>query len=151
MWTWVERWRRRAALKNRLEEDRMERLEARAQTYRDRDATNSIASVATALGSALDRTFQIESKLLEQMGGFLSVLEEASARKAAAVLGARGGRAAGVSKARKRLAGPTCPLCADPMRRDVTIEMVNQHRAHGDNRQSAPANTQSGNGSANEQ
>lgn len=151
MWNWLERMRRRAALKARLEDERLERLEARAQSYRDRDATNSIANVATALGSALDRTFQIESKLLEQMGGFLSVLEEASAKKAAAVLGARGGRAAGASKARKRLAAPQCPLCADPFRRDVTVDMINHHREHGDHRQSVNVNTQVSNGSNSDQ
>jgi hypothetical protein len=73
------RWARRRAARIEAEEERLERIEARRQAYRDRDESDRIVNVATALGGALDRTFQIESKLLEQMGGFLGVLQEARA------------------------------------------------------------------------
>lgn len=34
--------------------------------------------------------------------------------------------------ARQRVEQPTCPLCANPLRRDVTIEMVRQHAQHAE-------------------
>lgn len=124
-----QRWARRRAMRLEQEEERLERIEARRQAFRNRDDSSTVASVASALGAALDRTFQIESKLLEQMGGFLSVLEDASAKRAAQVLGARGGRRTG--ERRKALPKPpACPLCANPSRRDVTWEMVASHKAH---------------------
>jgi hypothetical protein len=32
----------------------------------------------------------------------------------------------------RQIEGPTCGLCADPMRRDVTLEMIALHNQHGD-------------------
>lgn len=32
----------------------------------------------------------------------------------------------------RQIEGPTCGLCDDPMRRDVTLEMIALHNQHGD-------------------
>jgi hypothetical protein len=119
------------------------RLEAMREAYRDRSATASITGVADALGKALDRTFNVESKLLEQMGGFLGVLEEASAKRAAQVLGARGGSR--TQERRRRLPKPpSCRLCANPNVRDPTWAEVEEHRKHIPN--ASPASPANGNG-----
>lgn len=135
---WWSRYRARRDRRRELDDAREERALERLRRSDDAGGIERIASIAEALGSALGRTFEIESKLLADMGGFLGVLQEASARKAAAVLGSRGGRASQAKK-KKRLAAPQCPLCADPMRRDVTTEMVDFHRKHGDSGNGASA------------
>ena len=96
-----------------------------------RDA-DLVSTLATALGLALGKTFEAQAHQLETSSKFLDTLQDLSARKAAQILGSKGGR---VSQQRKRAAAkrekPTgCALCADPMTRNVSIESIRAHRLH---------------------
>lgn len=91
-----------------------------------------VASMATAFATALGSVLTAQTEGIRQQGQFLNTLQDLSARKAAQVLGSKGGRTtAERKKARKSLPkAAACALCQDPMRRGVTLEMLAIHRAH---------------------
>ncbi len=85
-----------------------------------------------AIGQAFGVTLQAQAQVMKQNSDFLSSLQEISAKKAAQIMGQRGGRQ---TQARKRAriearAEIRCGLCEDPLRRDVTVEMVRAHASH---------------------
>lgn len=92
-----------------------------------------MAKMAEALGTALSRVFDAQAHQIEQSSHFLDQLQDLSAKKAAALMGQRGGR---VTAARKRAAAAAapktaaCPLCENPMMRGVTVDLINEHRRH---------------------
>jgi len=100
---------------------------------------NLVASMATAFATALGSVLQAQTEGIKQQGQFLNTLQDLSARKAAQVLGSKGGK----QTARRRAArvGATgkasCALCDDPMRRGVTLEMIALHRQHESRGESA--------------
>ena len=113
---------------------RSDRLAAQARAESERKA-DIVETLATALGAALGRVFDAQSHQIEQSARFLDSLQDLSARKAAQIMGSRGGQAYARNK-KKRAAAQApkveCPLCANPMRRDVTWQMVETHRQHGE-------------------
>jgi hypothetical protein len=89
-------------------------------------------NAADALDRALGRIFEAQASQIEAVSGLLTKMSELSTKRAASVMGTR---SANVKKARKIAAGMVkkdsdCPLCIDPTRRDVTVEMIQAHRAH---------------------
>jgi len=88
--------------------------------------------LANAFGQALQRTLDAQSNQINQQSGFLATLQDMSAKKAAQVMGQRGGRRTQERKRARRLltSEPECGLCVDENRRDVTVEMVKAHAQH---------------------
>ena len=125
---------------------------ARKRKEREEAKNASLVEVLTAaLGQALGRTLDAQSHQIEQSSRFLDQLQDLSARKAAQVMGSRGGRVTQARLREKRKASasrPACPLCENPNRRGVTLEMISLHNGHGDDEvKSIPY---SANGAANE-
>jgi hypothetical protein len=85
--------------------------------------------LSTALTQALAGVYEGQAKLLAAQTAFLTSMSELSARRAAQALGSRGGRRSAEKRAIRR-ATSSCPLCADPLRSDVTIAMISTHREH---------------------
>jgi len=88
--------------------------------------------LANAFGQALQRTLDAQSNQINQQSGFLATLQDMSAKKAAQVMGQRGGRRTQERKRAPRLLTiePECGLCVDENRRDVTVEMIKGHAQH---------------------
>jgi hypothetical protein len=97
------------------------------------------AKLVEAIGQAFGATLQAQATVMKQNSDFLTALQEISARKAAQIMGQRGGRRTQERK-RLRLAGPQqqCALCVEPNRRDVTVEMVHAHNQHLATEQAQP-------------
>ena len=90
--------------------------------------------MVAALGQALTGVWTAQTEQIKQSSAFLGTLQDLSARKAAQVLGSKGGRTTQKRKKEARAAAATqqdCGLCVDPNRRDVTMEMLHYHRQHG--------------------
>jgi len=106
--------------------------------------------LANAFGQALQRTLDAQSNQINQQSGFLATLQDMSAKKAAQVMGQRGGRRTQERKrARAQLLAPPhpeCGLCIDPNRRDVSVEMVRAHNQHVAVRRAEPAEDTHANG-----
>jgi hypothetical protein len=79
---------------------------------------------------------------LKGMTGFLSQAGDLALRGAASALGQRGGRRTQQRKRERARAiareHPACPMCVNPMRRDVTFEMIAEHRKHEHNGSAVP-------------
>jgi len=88
--------------------------------------------MATAFATALGSVLTAQTEGIRQQGQFLNTLQDLSARKAAQVLGSKGGRTTAARKKARRenRSAPACALCEDPMRRGVTLEMIALHRQH---------------------
>lgn len=92
-----------------------------------------VASMATAFATALGSVLTAQTEGIKQQGSFLNTLQDLSARKAAQVLGSKGGRTTqSRKKAAKKAAAAEqqCVLCLNPMHRGTTLEQVNFHRMH---------------------
>lgn len=92
-----------------------------------------LATMTKAMGEALGNVFNAQSRQLEQSTAFLGVLNDLSAKKAAQVMGQRGGRTTAERKRMKKLAqvpAVTCRLCVNPMARGVTLQELDIHRQH---------------------
>jgi hypothetical protein len=121
----------------------------RKEREAERDA-RLVETLAAALGTALGRVFDSQAHQIEQTSRFLDSLQDLSARKAAQIMGSRGGRRTQERKAKQRelsLSSRGCPLCANPMRRDVTVEMIQEHRKHAPETPELAAPEPSSNGS----
>ena len=94
----------------------------------DREAA-LVRTMAEALGAALGRVYEAQAHQIEQSARFLDSLQDLSARKAAQIMGSRGGRTTQKRKAAARKAAG-CPLCANAAHRPVTVEMIEAHRGH---------------------
>lgn len=81
------------------------------------------------LDSALARMFDAQARQFEQMTVFFGTVSDLTAKRAAAALGSRGGRAtARVKRARSQQGA--CALCTDSQWPHVTLEMISAHRLH---------------------
>lgn len=92
-----------------------------------------IATMTKAMGEALANVFTAQSQQLSQSTAFLGVLNDLSAKKAAQVMGQRGGRTTQERRRKKKdaqRAQVECVLCADPMHRGTTLEQIAIHRQH---------------------
>lgn len=100
----------------------------RKRQAKEAETASLVSAMATAFAQALGSVLTAQTAQIQQQSAFLGTLQDLSARKAAQVLGSRGG----VSTQRKRAKakGFACPLCENPNRRGVTLEMLNFHRAH---------------------
>ncbi len=90
------------------------------------------AKLVDAIGQAFGATLQAQAQVMQQNANFLTELQAISAKKAAQIMGQRGGRRTQERK-RARLMAPAeqeCGLCLDPDRRDVTVEMIRAHNQH---------------------
>src|SRR5216684_8774216 len=107
---------------------------------KERRNAHLVATLTEALGQALGRVFEAQSKQIEQSSHFLDQLQDLSARKAAQIMGSRGGRR---TQARKRtenrqLREPACRLCRDPYDKHFTVEQYNAHLLHSQPEQLDP-------------
>jgi hypothetical protein len=110
--------------------DRRERIR---RVEEDRQASG-IATMAKAFAEALGGVLQAQSAQIQQSSQFLGTLQDLSARKAAQVMGSRGGRTTQErKKQRKResAAAAECVLCVNPLNRGTTLQQIEIHRAHG--------------------
>jgi|SRR5581483_3467001 len=92
-----------------------------------------VAAMSEAFAKALGGVLSAQTEQIKQSTSFLNTLQDLSARRAAQVLGGRGGRTTQRRRAERRAATsrpPDCALCKDPMRRGVTLEMIAFHRQH---------------------
>jgi hypothetical protein len=93
-----------------------------------RKRERTIAAEA-ALTQAQTAFLDAQAKHVQMFTGFLSVVAELSAKRAAAVLGSRGGRKRAMNRA-NRPPSTQCPICRDPNYPNVTVEMIQEHRRH---------------------
>src|SRR5216683_3061320 len=94
-----------------------------------------VATLSQAFAQALTGVLSAQTVQIQQSSAFLGTLQDLSARKAAQVLGSKGGRTTQRRKKEakiERAQRQDCGLCIDPGRRDVTLEMIAFHRQHGD-------------------
>ena len=88
-----------------------------------------ITALSTAFSEALKSTFVAQAHSIEQNTKFLEMIQGMTARQAARMMGQRSGEVRRERRA-ARPKPPSCALCANPARRDVTLEMVRVHREH---------------------
>jgi hypothetical protein len=106
--------------------------EEKERVRQEREAS-LVASMATAFATALGSVLSAQSEGIKQQGAFLNTLQDLSARKAAQVLGSKGGRKTAERKEKKRKAiasTPECVLCRDPFHKGTTIQQIEFHRLH---------------------
>ncbi|SRR5260370_40331064 len=98
---------------------------------RENRETRLVEVLMTAMGSAFGHVLDAQSKQIEQNARFLDSLQDLSARKAAQIMGSRGGKRSQERKKQRRAAAELdCPLCDNPARKDVTLEMLEFHKRH---------------------
>lgn len=88
--------------------------------------------LANAFGQALQRTLDAQANQINQQASFLGQMQELSAKKAAQVMGARGGRRTQERKRERKLLedrAKSCNVCAG--RRVLSVQDIDAHRAHG--------------------
>ena len=129
-WTWLSRWRDARERRREIALEREERREARRRLLRSEDQVSSLAVSSQALGGALAKTFEMQAQLLEGTSRFLGVMQDLSAKKAAQVMGSRGGKANAARKAKRLNSPPECELCRNPAFRHPTWDMISEHRKH---------------------
>lgn len=100
---------------------------------REEREAKQAASIAGALVQALPETAKSQAQFGAMVGGWIKDLGDLSVRRSAALMGARGGR---TTQNRRRLrqatrANGTCPLCLDSNFKDVSVQMIVEHRNHG--------------------
>lgn len=108
---------------------------------KEAEQASLVTALTQAFAQALTGVLAAQTTQIETSSKFLGTLQDLSARKAAQVLGSRGGRESQKRKKAARLAPgerPACPLCANPFRQDVTLEMIAHHRLHGEASQDSP-------------
>ena len=126
---WLDRWRERRRIKSERSRLRLEREAEKLDQATQQSRRSELAELAEALGQSLERTFQIQAKMMEGSAALIGVLQEASARKAAQVLGRRGGQRT-QERRRSLPKPPSCPLCIDPNFGHPTPAMIDLHRMH---------------------
>jgi len=112
---------------------------------RENRETRLVEVLMTAMGSAFGHVLDAQSKQIEQNARFLDSLQDLSARKAAQIMGSRGGKRTQERKKARRSEVQACPMCENPARKDVTLEMLDFHRRHAP---AAPIEYQEANGAA---
>lgn len=88
--------------------------------------------LANAFGAALQRTLDAQANQINQQGAFLDRLQEMSAKKAAQVMGSRGGRRTQERKRERKLleeSARACNVCAG--KRNLSVRDIDFHRDHG--------------------
>jgi hypothetical protein len=93
--------------------------------------------VMATLGEAFAKSFaaQIDgnAKVAQIFGAFIEQMGALSIRQAARQLGQRSAatrKRDGKGKFQPKAKNTSCPLCDDPMTRNVSIEMIRAHRSH---------------------
>src|SRR5215472_13201647 len=99
---------------------------------RERRDAEQAATIAGALVQALAETAKSQAQFGQMVGGWIKDLGDLSVKRSAALMGARGGR---TTQNRRRLRqanmrSGSCPLCVDENYRDVTVQMISEHRSH---------------------
>jgi hypothetical protein len=100
-------------------------------------SVSDIPVLAEAFAKSFASQIETNTKIATIFAEFTAKMGEMSIRQAARAMGQRSGE----SRARKREAArkkpSSCPLCENPLRRDVTVEMIRRHREH-DTAESSP-------------
>lgn len=112
---WIREWRKR----------REEAEEAKQASV--------VAAMSQAFATALGGVLSAQTEQIKQSSAFLGTLQDLSARKAAQVMGSRGGRTTAERKKKAREATAAqveCVLCRDPMHRGTTLQQIEFHRRH---------------------
>lgn len=112
---------------------------------REAEQASLVTSMATAFATALAGVLTAQTTQITQQGAFLGTLQDLSARKAAQVLGSKGGSTtARRKKEAKRAAAaePQCVLCDNPLHKGTTIAQIEFHRQHEMARLPPPATTE---------
>lgn len=100
---------------------------------REAEEATLVATLTGALGAALTSVFANQTEQIKQSSAFLNQLQDLSARKAAQVLGSKGGR---TTQKRKKAAREVlvqqaqCILCRNPNHQNTTLEQIQFHRQH---------------------
>lgn len=115
---------------------REEAHEERERQRRARDV-DIFASMGKAFGEALGNVLSAQGNLIDQNTKFLDNLQDLSARKAAQVLGSRGGKRSQARKRQASLPQTDCAVCHDPSDPHLTVRDIDIHRAHGTRRHEA--------------
>lgn len=100
---------------------------------KEAEQASLVATMSAAFAQALAGVLGAQTEQIKQSSAFLGTLQDLSARKAAQVMGSRGGRKTQERKKAAKAAAATaqaCPLCENPQRRGVTLEMIAFHRQH---------------------
>jgi hypothetical protein len=97
---------------------------------KEAEQATMIASMANAFATALGSVLSAQAEQIKQSSAFLGTLQDLSARKAAVVLGSRGGRRSAERKAKLARVTAACPLCQNPNRRGNTLQQIAAHRLH---------------------
>lgn len=100
---------------------------------KEAEEASVIAVMATAFGQALAGVLTAQSAQIEQSSKFLGQLQDLSARKAAQIMGSKGGQTTQRRKKAAKAAAAAaqeCVLCANPMHRGTTLQQIELHRQH---------------------
>jgi len=92
-----------------------------------------LATLVKAVGETVTGVLTAQSAQVAQNTAFLGTLQDLSAKKAAQIMGSRGGKISQAKKrARREAEGilPKCRLCTNPMARGVTLQELDIHRQH---------------------
>jgi hypothetical protein len=82
------------------------------------------------LDAALARIYEAQSRQVEALSTFLTQISELSIKRAAITLGTRSAKVRREKRTLLVKERATCPLCINPLRTDVTVEMISAHRTH---------------------
>jgi len=108
---------------------------------REEKQASLVGTMAAAFAQALSGVLQAQSAQIKQSSEFLGTLQDLSARKAAQVLGSKGGRTTQRRKKEAKAAAAgrrECVLCDNPMHRGTTLEQITFHRLHEGAEQAPP-------------
>src|SRR5882672_12150339 len=111
------------------------------QRRKDQRNADLMQTMVAALGQALTGVWTAQTEQIKQSSAFLGTLQDLSARKAAQVLGSKGGRTTQRRKKEAKAASASrreCVLCDNPMHRGTTLEQITFHRLHEGAEQAPP-------------
>ena len=94
------------------------------------------ASVAERMTAAVSTIMKLQTDQMLGSVEFMSKLQDLNAKKAAQIMGSRGGRISMERKRKAKLAArptppnPSCRLCVNPLARGLTWQEIMNHNAH---------------------
>jgi hypothetical protein len=100
---------------------------------KEAEQASLVSAMSTAFATALAGVLGSQTEQIKQSSAFLGMLQDLSARKAAQVMGSRGGQTTAKRKKAAKIAQAQqqqCVLCANPMQRGVTLQQIEFHRQH---------------------
>ncbi len=108
---------------------------------------DALATLAELFAKAFTSQIENNTTVAQVFSGFIGSLGEMSTKQAARIMGQRSAARRGGAFKQPRKIKIDCPLCANPGRRDVSVEMIKEHRKHGEDSSTLPpAGSPSSNG-----